>query len=320
MINLTFTLDSIATILSVFDRIQLMRYSGIGIPQTPVDVTYYTAVSGTDQISNITDTDEIILLPQYSQYYFMDPSGAAADWYTSRYYSSSTGSVSGWTDPILGEAQDLYYDPAYPPEIEYGTADQLIIKRIRLLIGDPIGLDREYGDEAESSIMPDGRTYVLDEKGWPAFVNMNGVQYTETANPSINGYRYLRFNGYIDTPVTVISGGRMIQSGVDIWYYTFRWSDREIMEAYDNTPPPPPLTAANANAEIYMLACAYDLLMSETWDYVSEDGAIITDENSKYDPSPGIRARKELLDAIRKRLDDAIHSVRMLGIGGVRID
>ena len=134
MINITFTIDNISTVLSVFDRIQIMRYSGTGVPQIPVDTTYYTTVSGTDQVSNVINTDEIILLSQYSQYYFMDPDGEAEDWYTSRYYSSSTGSSSGWTDPILGEPGDLYYDPAYPPEIEYGTADQLIIKRIRFII------------------------------------------------------------------------------------------------------------------------------------------------------------------------------------------
>lgn len=320
MINLTFTIDNIATVLSVFDRIQIMRYDGIGIPTTPVDETEYATVTGTDLVSDISNTDEVILMSQYSQYYFMDPTGEAEDWYISRYYSTSTDSTSGWTDPILGEPGDLYYDPAYPPEVEYGTSDQRIIDRIRLLIGDPVGLNREYGDEAESSIMPDGRTYVLDEKGWPAFVNMNGTQYTETANPSINGYKFLRFNTYIDVPQTTISGGRVIQQGVDIWYYTFRWSDREIMEAYDNTPPPPPLTAINCTSEIYMLACAYDLLMAETWDYVSEDGAVIKDEGSHYDPSPGLRSRKDLLDMVKKRLDDAIHANKMLGIGGVRIE
>ncbi len=320
MINLSFVIDNVSTVLTVFDRIQIRRYTGTGLPDIPVSLVDYTTISGVDMISNIEGTSEIILDNRYYQYYFQDPDGDAEDWYISRYYSSSTGSTTGWADPILGEAQDLYYDPEYPPEIEYGSADQLIIDRIRILIGDPIGLNREYGDEAESSIMPDGKTYQLDEKGWPSFISCNGVQYVETANPSVNGYRFLRFNDYIDVPVTVTSGGRTYQQGIDIWYYTFRWSDREIMEAYNNTPPPPPLNTTNVNSEIYMLACAYDLVFSETWDYVSEDGAIIRDEGSAYNPSPGLEARDALLDKLKKRLDDAIKSVTLLGIGGVLID
>lgn len=320
MIFLSFTIDNLSTVLSVFDTIQIRKYIGTGVPSTPISLVDYTTVSGVDQISNITNTSEVQLVSTYNQYYFTDPDGSAEDWYISRYHSSTDNSNSGWSDPILGEPGDLYYDPSYPPEVEYGTEDQRIIDRIRLLIGDPVGLNREYGDEAESSIMPDGKTYVLDEKGWPAFVNMNGTQYTETANPSINGYRYLRFNSFIDSPVTVVSGGRTYQQGVDIWYYTFRWSDREIMEAYDNTPPPDGLSSASATSEAYMLACAYDLLMAETWDYVSEDGATVTDEGSKYDPSPGIRARKDLLAAVKKRLDDLVKRLLLNGITGVLID
>ncbi len=323
MISLTFTIDSINTVLSVFNRIQIRKYIGTGsLPSAPTTslVDYATVSSGVDVVSGKHNTSEVELSSQYNQYYFQDPDGTAGNWYISRYYSSSDGSASSWTDPVLGEAGDIYWDPSYPPEIEYGTADQRIIDRIRLLIGDPVGLNREYGKEAESSIMPDGKTYQLDEKGWPAFVNMNGIQFTETANPSINGYRFLKFNDFIDEPTTVISGGRTVQTGVDIWYYTFRWSDRELMEAYEQTPPPPPLNSTNANSEIYMLSCSYDLLMSETWYYVAEDGAIITDDTSKYDPSPGIRSRVDLLKAVKGRLDSAIKSVQLLGITGVLID
>lgn len=320
MISLTFTIDSINTILQVFDRIQILKYNGITVPTSPISLIEYSTLSGVDSISNISDISEIRLLSQYSQYYFIDPDGNADDWYISRYYSSINGSSSGWVGPILGEPGDLFYSPYYPPEVEYGTGDQRTINRIRLLIGDPININREYGEEAESSIHPDGRTYELDEKGWPAFVNMNGTQYIETSNPTVNGYKFLRFADYIDDPITVYSGGRQIQQGVDIWYYTFRWSDREIMDAYNNTPPPPPLNTTNANSEVYMLACAYDLLMSETWEAISEDGAKIVDDVTSYDPTPGLKTRADMLAGLRKRLDDAIKSLRLIGITGVLID
>lgn len=320
MISLTFTVDNLSQILEVFDRIQILKYIGTGTPQTPVDISEFTTVSGIDVISDVEGTSEIILLPSYSQYYFTEIEGLPTDWYTSRYYSSTNGTTSAWVDPVLGSPGDIFYDPSYPDEVSYGTEDQLILDRIRLLIGDPKGLNREFGEAAESSIHADGKTYEFDEKGWPSFINMNGTQYSNTDDPTVNGYKFLRFNDFIDVPIYTVTGTRTIQEGVDIWYYTFRWSDREIMEAYDNTPPPPPLSTTTANSEIYMLACAYDLLSSETWLYLTEDGAKLADEGSRYDPTPGMELRDDMLDKLRKRLDDAIKSVMLSGITGVLID
>jgi hypothetical protein len=275
----------------------------------------YTAVSGVGPVTLNTGQ---------SSYTVTDETGSASDWYITQYYNTSTLAESGWSDPILGEVGDLFYNPLFPSEVSYGTSEQLIIDRIRRLIGDPVGLRREYGEDASSSIHPDGKTYELDEKGWPCSVYMNGVSYNTSENPTINGYRYLRFSDFIDVTTTsgVVDDGdvRTVTYGVDIWYYTHRHSDREIMEAYDNTPPPPPLSTTNTTSEIYMLTCAYDLLFSEFWEDTGEDGAKIGDEGSTYDPSVGIQNRRHMLDALRKRLDNAIKSVTLLGISGVLID
>lgn len=317
MINLTITVDNINTVLNVFDIIEIQRYTGTGIPDTPVAITDYTTVSGIDQVSDNYNVSYISLLPIYTQYYFTDPDGSADSWYTSRYFNTTTSGNSAWSDPIQGEAGDLYYDPLYPPEVSYGTSDQQVIDRIRLYTGDPIGLEREFGPEAASSIHPDGRVYQLDEKGWPASINMYNTQYNSTDDPSINGYKFLRFKEAIDTDITTISG---IEYSVDIWYYTFRWSDREIMESYDGCIPPTPLTSTNCTSEIYMLQTAYDLLFSESWEALTEDGSLIRDEGSTYNPEPGLKLRDEMLNKLRKRIDDAAKSVRLLGIGGVLID
>ena len=317
MINLTITVDDIANVIQVFNRVEIKRYNLTGIPDIPISLTDYVDVLGVDQISNNVDVSYVTLVANYSQYYFTDPDGEADNWYISRYYDTSTAASSAWSDPIQGEAGDLMQTIAYPPEVSYGTADQRVLDRIRLLVGDPLGLEREFGPEASSSIHPDGRVYEMDEKGWPAFINMYNQQYTTTADPAVNGYKFLKFQDAIDTTITTISG---IEYSVDLWYYTFRWSDREIMEAYDNTPAPLPLTTDQATPEIYMLQTSYDLLSSETWEVIAEDGAMIADEGSKYDPSAGIKAREEMLKRLRKQLDDAIKSVRLLGIGGVLID
>ncbi len=318
MITLTFSVGDLSTVMQIYDRIQIMRYTGTGIPDSPVtDITDYTTIaSGTDTISSRSGVSDVELNASYTQYYFIDPDGAADKWYISRYYDDSTGSASAWADPVLGEPYDIYYDPLYPSEIEFGSADQLVIDRIRLLMGDPVGLRREYGEDAASSIHPDGRTYELDEKGWPASVNMNNVQYVSTSNPSINGYRFLRFTEDIST--TTWSGCQ--EYGVDIWYYTFLYSDREIMEAYDNCPPPIGLTTDTATPEAYMLKTAYELLYQQVFNDAMEDGAVITDEGSRYDPSPGLNNRKALLDNLKKRLEDLVDSLIHTATTGVLID
>lgn len=318
MINLTITVDNIDSVLSIFNVIELRKYNGSGVPSTPIDLVEYTTIpGGIDQINHRTNVSDIHLSSLYNQYYFTDPNGSADDWYISRYTTTTSGTFSGWSDPVQGDKGDLYYNPVYPPEIDYGTQDQQVIKYIRTLIGDPVGLNREYGPEAASSIHPDGRVYEFDEYGWPCSINMYGKQYNDIANPTVNGYKYLRFNEAIDTTITVVSG---IEYSTDIWYYTFRNSDRQIMERYDNTFPPTPLTSANCTQEIYMLQCAYDLLTMETWEVVAEDGASVTDEGSSYNPAAGINARDKLLAKLRKRLDDAIKAVKLLGITGVRVD
>lgn len=335
MINLTFTVDNIATVTQVFDRIQIRRLAD-GAPTPPtspvtdlVAFSDYTTVSGYDTISSVEGVSEVILHSAYSQYYFTDYDGEAFDWYISRYYSTVNGSTSGWADAILGEPGDLYYDPVYPPEIAYGSEDQAIIDRIRLYIGDPIGLRREYGDDALSSIHTDGKTYELDEKGWPCYVTMGGKSYTNTANPSINGYKFLRFDEFIDYTCITCSGitnvcgediTREIINGVDIWYYTFRNSDRQIMEAFDSCPPPPGLTTTTANAEAYMLQTSIDILYKELWEDATEDGAMIKDEGSVYDPEPGLKIREQMLDKLKKKLDDVTNTIILSGITGVRVD
>jgi hypothetical protein len=205
MISLTFTVDNISTVADLFDRIQIRQFNDpiSNVPDTPVTNTmaasqYTTVPSGIDTIgcktgSSRYDVSDIELCTSYSQYYFTDPGGNHYDWYISRYYNSVDGSTSGWADPVLGESGDIFYDPRYPAEVEYGSDDQQIIDRIRTYIGDPKGLRREYGEDAASSIHPDGKTYEMDERGWPAMVNMGGIPYTSTDNPSVNGYRFLRF-------------------------------------------------------------------------------------------------------------------------------
>lgn len=333
MISLTITVDNITEVVQIFDTIQLKKWLGTGTPDPTVTdqiaQTEYAVISGTDTINNREDVSDVLISASYYQYYFTDPDGFASDWYISRYYNTSDDATSGWSSPVQGDPGDLYYNPQFPPEIAYGSSDQMIIDRIRIWIGDPLGLRREYGEDALSSIHPDGRTYEMDETGWPAYINMGGLQFTDTDNPSVNGYRFLRFQRYIDdvcTECVTYSGVcgedvvKEVTNGVDIWYYTFRHSDRQIMDAYDNCPPPAPLTTTTATSEAYMLQTSIDLLRKELWEDATEDGAAIKDEGSVYDPSPGLNVRKKLLDDLKTRLENLKKSVVLSGITGVLID
>lgn len=303
MILLNITVDNVNTVMQIYSQIQIRR-------SEYEDGTYAT-VSGVGPVTLVANT---------TNYTVSDATGLSSHWYVSRYYDPVYDTYSAWSEPVLGEAGDIYYNPLFPPEVNFGTSEQLVIDRIRVLIGDPKSINREYGTAAESSLHSDGKVYEFDEKGYPAAIMMNGVQYNDSGNPSVNGYRFLKFDNYVDTPITTYSGSRLIEEGIDIWYYVFRWADREIMEIYDNTPAPPPLTSNTANADVYMLAAAYDILSGESWEVINEDSAKIVDEGSSYDPGAGIMARKFMLDNLKKRLDALVGSLALSGISGVLLD
>ncbi len=308
MINLTFTVDNINTVRQIYDRIRVERGDYSEGPYAPID----------DLVP-----EEIELSPNQSTYSAVDYSGETDHWYISQYYSTvNSGIASAWSDPVLGEEGEIYYDPLFPPEISYGSEDKLIIDRIRLLIGDPVGLLREYGEDILSSVHPDLKTYELDEKGWPADIHVADEPRNSSTDPTINGYRYLKFSEDI-TPtswVTVSGSDNVVEVGIDIWYYTFRYSDRELMESYDNCPPPGGLTFTTANQEAYLLSTSIDLLMGELWLDATEAGAVIRDEGSTFDPQPGLEVRRKMLDNLKNRLDTLIKRLLLGGITGIRLD
>jgi len=311
-IRLTVIVDNISQVIQVYDRIEIQRDTDESMSNASL-LTDLGVVNG--------NLGYIILDIGTTYYYAVDSTGTSDNWYQSRYFNSTTSGVqSGWSEAVRGEGADLFYDPCYPPEISMTDAEKLVVDEIRLLIGDPKDVNREYGEDAASSIHPDGMTYEFDEKGYPLCITMGGVQYNTTANPTINGYRYLIFESCINTIEVVCSGTCDNTRGVDIWYYVFRHSDRQILEAYNASPPPPPLTAANATTQAYVLYTSKRLLQQENWHDAIEDGASITDEGSRYSPQPGFDFRKALLDDLNKQLDDLVQSLVMKGIEGVRVE
>ena len=317
MITLYFEINNIGNLLQIYDGIEIARYTGLYTnPTSPVgdvvDNDDWVTVSGVSPY-----TAPVVLLNGVTAYYVYDDIGSNTSWYSSRYIKiGDPTTVSNWSTPVLGDATALYTDPMYPSEISLNSSENRIVDRIRLLIGDPYDLRRDYSEEDTTNIQPIGNVYRLNEKGWPIYVNMSGIQYTSLDNPTVNGYRYLKFNRDVSTPVTT-SG---VTYGIDIWYYTFRYSDREILEAYDNTPVPDGLNTTNANSEAYILNTAIDLVRAELLLDTTEDGAQWADDRSNYNPSPGLEAKRKLLDSLEKKLDKLVKSLKMTKISGVLID
>jgi len=296
MIILTFTVDDINTVMQIYNQIQIQR-----------------SESQTGTFSDIGGLGPVVLTSGQTTYELIDAAGLSTYWYRSRYYSTSSFTASAW---FTRTPEGLFYSPLYPAEVSYSTAEHLVINRIRRLIGDPISIRRDSGEEYTGHIHFDNKTYELYEKGWPLVITIAGTNYNQLSNPTVDGYRYLRFSNDIST-VSTVSG---IDYGIDIWYNNFRHSDREIMDAFDSSTPPSPLTSTTATSEAYMLQTSIDLLRRELWEDATEDGASIRDEGSSYNPAEGQKIRKQLLDNLQDRLDKLVKSLMLTGISGVLID
>ncbi len=318
MTTLTVTVSNITGIIAIFSKVQLMRYIGTDTPPSIINILDYVTIdNGIDIVSSRNDVSDIFLSQTYNQYYFEDPTGTTSDWYISRYTNYDTTITSGWSTPIQGIDGVFNYDPLFSPEVAYTASDKLVINKLRLLVGDPTNLTRMHGEEALSSLHSDRRVFELADKGWPYSVMLFNTQYVTNTNPTVNGYKYLRFNTPLDTSVTTVSG---VDVAIDIWYTSFRYSDKQLMDAYDTTTPPAPLTVANCTQDIYLMQTAYDILTSESWELAFEDGAEIADNRDTYNPSAGLSARDKLLARLKKQLDEAVKSKRFISVGGVRID
>ncbi len=51
-----------------------------------------------------------------------------------------------------------------------------------------------------------------------------------------------------------------------------------------------------------------------------DDGAVIRDDQTLYDPSPGLKERDKTIKRLKKMLDAAVEQYRFYGLEGVLID
>jgi len=292
MIQLTIYVSDITTVISVFSHIRI-----------------YTSASETGTYAHLV---YIPLAAGQSTYTYLHTAGTSETWYKSSYWSNST--ESSLSDAVQGSEPELYHYPTYPDEVEFSTFEMTIIRKIRRLIGDLKDVGRIYSESGDacSSVMDDNQTLDMAEKGWPVYVSINDIEYTSITDPYVQGYRYLTFSG------TLVSGSQNPE--VDLWFYTFKFSDKEIYQAYNDAMTPPLISSTNVNQDMLILQTAIDLLQSMYAEDVVGDGAMIRDDQSLYDPSPGLREREQIIARLQKMLDALVKQYMFGSITGILID
>jgi hypothetical protein len=290
MIQLTIYVDDITTVMSVFTHIRL-----------------YTS---SEENGSYTHLDYIALVGGQSVYEYTHVAGTSDTWYKSSYWSVST--ESSLSDPVQGADAELYHYPTYPTEVSFSTSEQSLIRKIRRLIGDNKAVERMYldGDEFISALKEDDKTVDIDDRGWPVYITVNDVEKTSYQDPVVQGYKYLTFSGTLDSDSDVVA----------IWYYSFKFSDREIYQAYSDAMIPPGLTSTSVTQDHLILQSAIDLLQNMYAEDAVDDGAVIRDDMSLYDPTPGLRQRDALIKRLQDMLDILVKQYMFSDVSGVLVD
>jgi len=294
--------NDVAKVKLLYNEVHLYRFES----ESEIDAS--NGVEITQMVSPPTNVLDL----NYSIYTFVDaPGGVGPYWYRARYEIpvGTAPTYSCFSEPIRGGVTSkIFHDISYPDEVYLSTAEMAIVNKIRILIGDKKQLIHDYISTCKSRLSDNDHTIEMKDKGWPVYINLNGVEKTRVTDPYVDGYRYLTFSGSIaDADI------------IDMYYYTFRNSDLDINDAYNNAMIPPGLTSATVTSDHFILQAAIDLLEGELISDSVDSGVKIRDGDTNYDPTPSLTARQKILDRLRKRLDDLVLQY-MLSRDGVLID
>lgn len=306
--TLTITVDSPTEVAAVFDQLLLFESTASVGPFTQIATI---ALTGAESYT-ILDTDSL-----------------PTNYYKAQFFNSSTLVSSIFSE--LAQETSIYENyalpyasPSYPPEIALSVQDREIVESIRVTLGDLGQIERDYFNSADpqsvyacsASISDDQCTWELAEyKGWPQTVKLNGSVKTSITDPLVIGYRFLTFSG--STPC--------ITGTLDIIYDHFRFSDREILLAYDrsiNLLVSCGLPTTSITTEMRIMQAAILLLEGELRD-TSQQGIRVRDGDTEFDNTNVIRSRTEDLSDLKQKIKDLIDCARYnlsYSLEGVRID
>lgn len=264
-------------------------------------------------------------------YTFLDTTTGPNYYYKAQFYNNST-LVSSVFSELAQETGifNPYTVPlttaTYPPEIALSEQDREIVESIRLAIGDlgSIEIDRFDSSDPQSAftcaehVSPDGCTWELSEpRGWPQKIVLNGVEKISLTDPQVLGYKFLAFSGTMPC----------ITGSLTVWYNHFRFSDHELLLAFDRAANLMniccPLSSEEITNEMKIVQATILLLEGEIRDIQSSGAVRIRDGDTEYDNSDIIRSRTADLADLRRKLQELLDCARWnnsLSLEGVRID
>ncbi len=261
-------------------------------------------------------------------YSFLDTLTSAGTYYKAQFYNTSSLISSVFSElaqetGIFSEYTVPTSTATYPPEIALSEQDREIVESIRVTLGDFGVIERDYYDSSDnnsqfscaSQISADQCTWeLLEWKGWPEKVALNGVEKTTISDPQVLGYRFLSFSG-----VACITGT------LDVFYNHFRFADREILLAYDranNLLVSCGLSGGQITTEMLIMQAAILLLEGELRS-AQEKAVSIRDGDTSYDNTRNISSRTEDLADLKQKIRDIIECARMAAsyqLEGVRVE
>jgi len=305
---LTITVRSVTAVAAVFDQLLVLSATSANGPFT---------------------TLATITLTSAGAYSTLDTAATAGTYYKAQYHNSSTLVSSVFSElaqetGIFSEYTVPTSTASYPPEIALTEQDREIVESIRVSLGDFGIIERDYFNSSDtnssfacaSQISADQKTWELIEyKGWPQRVVINGTEKTSITDPQVLGYRFLTFSG----------AAACITGTLDVFYNHFRFSDREIILAYDranNFLVSCGLTVGQITTEMLIIQASILLLEGEARDFATA-AVEIRDGDTSFSNTRGLQARNEDLADMKQKIREMIECARYnasYALEGVRID
>lgn len=280
-----------------------------------------------DSVNGPFSTITTVTLDGSAGYTYLDVDTTPGKYYRAQYYNSGTLASSPFSEiaqetGVFSEYSVPTTTATYPPEIALSGNDREIVESIRVTLGDLTIIERDSYDSSEPTedcarqISADTRTWEMVEwKGWPQRVVLNGTDKTTLSDPQVLGYRFLTFSG----------GDSVVTGTLDLYYASFRFSDREILLAYDragNLLASCGLEAGDITTEMLIMQAAILLLEGELRE-AHNTAVMIRDGDTTYDRGRNIMSRTEALRDLQRKLQEILDCARMnasMGLEGVRVE
>ena len=303
---ITITVRSVTEVAAVFDQLLIYRADSASGPFSLIETAALDGSAG---------------------YSYLDVDTGPGKYYRAQYYNSVSLVSSQFSElaqetGIFSEYSVPTTTATYPPEIALSEQDREIVESIRITLGDLTTIERDSYDYSEPTtdcgrqISANGCTWEMIEwKGWPQRVILNGTEKTSLTDPQVLGYRFLTFTG--TTPC--------ITGTLDLFYASFRFSDREILLAYDrarNLLVSCGLSGNQITTEMLIMQAAILLLEGELRQ-AHNNAVMIRDGDTTYDSGRSITSRTQALEDLQRKLRELLECARMYAsynLEGVRVE